>query len=206
MNKTLSTLILLLVFISCKRHETVIRPDIEAYIGNIKTAPDDSCTYYIYISLILINNTDHNYFLKNHKPEFPFFEDSFFYGIVGNDTISFNAYMSGIQIKPEDTLIFCLFQRYKTEVLKDALFNQIKCMDIYYSMPEDSIMSEEMNIRFLRMERQDSSKFVLLDKSKGVGKAFLYGMDEFKPYLIDTTRSSYDKSLVTGEYIYDLCK
>ena len=199
-------LLITFYLVSCNYSEkNHYRSDLEVYIGNVKLSKLDSANYFhIYVSTFLINNTDNEFYLKNKGSKYSMLNESDFRGVYRNDTIIFEVLQFQQKIEPHDTVIFNLVCRfYEPKISNNLFFNEIKCIDVYYVPKKDSI--EENPLPQLAFERYDSSKFVILRDNVWFEKAFVFGMYEFEPYLVDTTIMSYDKSLVTGVYIYDLC-
>jgi hypothetical protein len=151
---------------------------------------------------MIINNTDRDFFIQ---PKHAHIEKSDFKGIIGQDTIPFDIQMLPTCISSHDTLIGHLAHMFYDPKMIDSLFlDKIKCMNLIYSLPKNTVKGEN-GMQYLSFEKHDSSKFIILRDNVGIEGAFIFGIYEFKPYLADTTFMSYDKSLVTGEYIYDLC-
>ena len=183
------------------------KTEIEAYIGNIKITKFSSTNFFhIYVSVMLINNTNRDFFIEVKESEYGLIKESNFKGIIGQDTLFFGTSIFPRCIQSHDTLIGHLAYEFYDPKIPDHLFyEKVKCMDMKYSLPTDSIKRDNNLIQELHFERRDSSKFIHLKDNIGIEGAFLFGVYEFMPFLLDTTIMSSEKSLVTGDYIYDLC-
>ena len=207
-------LIFILFLPQCSQQQGVNnKTKFEAYLGNIKVSKNTGTrTFHIFVSAMMINNTDSTFFIKVGKTNSLLKVKTNFIGVIGEDTVSFDAIRFPARFEAHDT-IYCVLKHlfYKPKMPDSLFLDNIKCMELIYSLPKDSIKGKYNfceYLDYLYFERQDSSKFVILDDDK-VESGFLPHIFEFRslyPYgRLDWNISDAEKSLVTGKYLNDLC-
>lgn len=216
----LSMLVIYLTLFSCNRNQDVQNiSEFEAYIGNIKVSKVDSSVFFhIHVSAMMINNTNNNFTLKLQKQQFGISKQSNFMGVIGDDTISFKTYNLPRQFEAHDS-IYCILKHlwYDPKMSDSLFFEKLSCMELFYSLPKDSIEKfelykrEKLNfLEYLHFTRQDSSKFIILGNNKIEG-GFAFGLYEFKsifPYAKFDDYEMFDEdfmSILKGKYLKDLC-
>lgn len=192
-------ILIFLFFSSCMQKGKNEDSILNAYIGNIKISKFvDSNTFCIYVSSMIINHSNDEYFIDNDKSVI---------GIIENDTIQFDHSSFPLsKIKPNDTSICYYSCNYYLPTTDEKSFiESLKCIDLYMPVSKNDTIITNKNDIYLNIERTDSSKIVILRNDSYEDGVFVFGIYEFYPHLIDTTRASYDKSTVTGEYIKEVC-
>ena len=128
MRKLMCLFIILIVFACCKsRQEGFDRSNVlDCYIGKMRIAEyGTSGSYWLFISSILVNNTNDTIYLypeKTGKNNPGSLCASFVQGIMRSDTIDFEKRSREYSVAPNDTSRLLLVSRFYKPVIADSLF------------------------------------------------------------------------------------
>ncbi len=148
MRKALFILTVLFVLASCENVQKGSNRSnvLDCYIGKMRLAEyGETGSYWLFISSILVNNTDDTVYLYPEKTDNNYpgaLCASFVKGIMKNDTIVFEKRLREYTIAPKDTSRLLLVKRFYEPVIADSLlfqeFENIKLTCIYDSFTSNN--------------------------------------------------------------------
>jgi len=147
MRREFFVILSLLVFVCCKNEQIKSNRSniLDCYIGKMRVAEyPNTGTYWLFISSILVNNTNDTIYLYPMKLDFIYpgmLCASFVQGVMESDTIVFEKIFRGYLIAPNDTSRLLLLNRfYKPEIEDSLLFKEFE--KIKLSCVTDSFISD----------------------------------------------------------------
>ena len=148
MNKYLFSTFLLLIFVCCRNEQSKLEGSnvIDCYIGKMRiTEYPTTDSYWLFISSILVNNTNDTIYLYPEKitNNYPgALCASYVQGVMRSDTIIFEKRFRGYTIAPKDTSRLLLVKRFYTPMIADSLFfkefEDIKLTCVYDSFKSNN--------------------------------------------------------------------
>ena len=138
MRRVLWIILIIFFFVCCKnKQKEPYRSNIlDCYIGKMRIAEyPGTDSYWLFISSILVNNTNDTIYLYPEKIDHIYPETlcaSYVQGIMKSDTIAFEKRFRGYLIAPNDTNRLLLVKRFYKPAMEDSLlFHEFEKGTIY---------------------------------------------------------------------------
>lgn len=148
MRRVLCMILIIFFFVGCKNKQKESNRSniLDCYIGKMRIAEyPGTDSYWLFISSILVNNTNDTIYLYPEKMDSIYPESlcaSYVQGMMKSDTITFEKRFRGYLIAPNDTSRLLLVKRFYKPVITDSLFfhefEEIKLICQYDSFTSDN--------------------------------------------------------------------